>query len=67
MSKLIEDLLAEEFKRAESESGRIARQIYPLMVRLIELDERKIAVLGELKAIVANKITERKEQLKGTK
>lgn len=52
MSELIEKLLDEEFKRLEFETGRIARQIAPMMERLIELDEKKILILQEMKKLL---------------
>ena len=59
MSDLIERLLEEEFRRLESESGRIARTLRSQIERLIELDEAKLKLLEELRRLV-----EQKKQIK---
>lgn len=46
---LIEQLLAEEFKRMTVQLERLASQIKPLMEQLIKCEERRIAILGEIK------------------
>lgn len=51
--KLFLELLEKELICLDDESRRIARTVSPLVCRLIELDEKKIAILGEISEMVA--------------